>query len=98
MMSELGSIGIISILSLSLGSRKRLRLISRVPPACSCSTNVQDPVAVGGLRRENVHRLDQREAHPVAAVAEAVADLRVLIVGQHMVGAVHVEAEQRPYR
>jgi hypothetical protein len=45
-----------------------------------------------------VHRLDQREAHPVAAVAEAVADLRVLIVGQHMVGAVHVEAEQRPYR
>ena len=38
-------------------------------------------------------QLDAFEAHAVLAVAERVADLRVLVFGQHTVGAVHVEPE-----
>jgi hypothetical protein len=38
--------------------------------------------------------LDNPEAHLVVAIAETVTDLRVLVVGQDAVGAVHVQAEQ----
>jgi len=41
MISDAGSIGIIAILSLSLGNRNRLRLISRVLPSRWSRTKLQ---------------------------------------------------------
>jgi hypothetical protein len=93
--SEPGSIGIIPSLSFSFGSRKRLRLIQpRLAVPCIVEDERPNPVAVGGLDREYVLRLDDRVAHPVGAKPEAVAKVRVLELGQHGLGAVHVEAEQ----
>src|SRR4029079_16116505 len=105
-----GSIGIIPMRSRSLGSRKRLRLISLVLPACSRRTNVQTQLPSsdrhastrsGSTRSTRMRFAPQPRTspppggwHAVRAVAEELPDVRVVEVGQPLVGAVHVEAEQ----
>ena len=94
MTSDAGSIGTIPTFAASEGSRKRLRLINRVSSVVLVEHEAPDPVAVFGTGREHAAGLDAFEAHAVRAVAERVADLRMLVLGQDAVRAVHVQAEQ----
>src|SRR3954447_11921996 len=62
-----GSIGSIPMREISLGSRNRLRLMRRVRPFRSSTTNVQTQLPSSERQARTVLRVDALDAHPVGA-------------------------------
>src|SRR5215218_6364635 len=94
MRSEPGSIGTMAIRAASAGSRKRLRLINRVPPSRGSNTNVQTQFPSSDRHASTRSDSTRSIVIRVGAQAERVTDLRVLELRQDAGGAVHVEPQQ----
>ena len=94
MTSEAGSIGTMPRRAARVGSRKRLRLISRVEPSRASRMNVQTQLPSSERQARTCSGSTRSTPHPVRPVADRVAEPRVLELGQDPVGAVHVEAEE----
>ena len=69
--SEPGSIGSIPMRAISVGSRNRLRLMRRVRPSRSSSTNVQTQLPSSDRQARTCSGIDLLDAHPVRAVGRS---------------------------
>ena len=94
MTSEAGSMRNISARAGSVGSRKRLRLIRRVPTALGTSTKDHTQLPSSERQARDTLRFHALDPHPVGSVAEHITDHRMLERRQHVIDAVHVKTEE----
>src|SRR5947208_15334769 len=98
MMSEPGSIGIMPMRAASSERREAEAVAADQPSGAVVRLQHEgpDPVAVLGSPGEHVPGFDPLEPHSVRAKGDCMADLGMLELGQDVVDAMHVEAEQVP--